>query len=277
MSTQKIKMGEKVGVLVECAIMIALATILSLVKLYELPYGGAVTAASMLPIIIVAYRHGTAVGLGAGLVYAVLQQLFGLDTLSYATSWKAAVAIILLDYILAFVVAGLGGIFKKQGRKASSALLWGAVFACLLRYLCHIISGATVWAGISIPTKAALIYSVSYNATYMLPEMIVLAVAVVYVGSVINLEAKIPTRIKSDSEGALSKVMPLVGGLLIAGAAIFDVVKVLPSLQNPENGEFEITRLASLDYTTVIIVTAVAIALALICFLVPVIKSKKER
>ena len=275
MSTQKNKMGSKVSALVECAIMIALSTILSLIKLYELPYGGAVTAASMLPIIIVAYRHGTAVGLGAGLVYAVLQQLFGLNTLSYATSWKAVVAIIFLDYVLAFVVAGLGGVFRKKGRRASNALLWGGILACLLRYLCHTIAGATVWAGISIPTKAALIYSISYNATYMLPETVVLSVAIIYVASVINFETQIPTRVKSGSDDILARLMPLVGGLLLAGVAIFDSVKILPALQNPDSGEFDITRLATLDYTSVIIVTAAAVVLASFCFIISAVRNKK--
>lgn len=45
-------------VMCECAIMIALAAVLSFVKILELPYGGSVTAFSIVPIVIISYRHG---------------------------------------------------------------------------------------------------------------------------------------------------------------------------------------------------------------------------
>ena len=67
--------------LVESAVMISLATVLSIFKLAELPYGGSITLASMLPILLVAYRHGAAFGFGAGIVYGIVQQLLGLKNL----------------------------------------------------------------------------------------------------------------------------------------------------------------------------------------------------
>lgn len=160
--------------LVECAIMIALATVLSMVKLAELPYGGSITIASMLPIAIIAYRRGMGWGLGSAFVYAVIQQLLGLNSLSYVTTWQSVVAVILLDYIVAFTVVGFAGIFRNAIKSQAAALTLGCVFVSVLRYACHVISGATVWAGLSIPTQAALSYSFIYNATYMLPEAIVL-------------------------------------------------------------------------------------------------------
>ena len=71
--------------LTEAAIMLAIGTVLSLIKLIDLPYGGSVTIASMLPVVIIAYRHGIKWGLMTGFVYGVIQQLLGLNTLSYAT------------------------------------------------------------------------------------------------------------------------------------------------------------------------------------------------
>ena len=68
--------------LVESAMMVALATVLSIFKLIEMPYGGSVTIASMLPMVILAYRNGIGWGLGSGLVYAAIQQLLGLNDLS---------------------------------------------------------------------------------------------------------------------------------------------------------------------------------------------------
>ena len=99
--------------LVESAIMLAIATVLSLLKLIDLPYGGSVTVASMLPIIIISYRHNIKWGLLTGLAFGIIQQLLGLKTLSWVTTWQSILAVILLDYIIAFTVAGLGGIFRK--------------------------------------------------------------------------------------------------------------------------------------------------------------------
>lgn len=159
--------------LTESAIMIAAATILSMFKLVELPYGGSITLASMLPIVIIAYRYGTAWGILCGLVHGAIQLLLGSGTLSYVTGAASVVAVILLDYIVAFAVCGLAGIFRNI-KKQSTGLLCGAVLVSVLRYACHVVSGFTVWRDISVPAADAVIYSFIYNATYMLPEMIVL-------------------------------------------------------------------------------------------------------
>ena len=185
----------KIYVLAECAILVALGTVLSLLKLVDLPYGGSVTVASMLPLLIISYRHGMVWGLGCGLVYGAIQQLLGLNTLSYFSTFGSILAVILLDYIVAFAVVGLGGMFRKAVRNESVALAGGALVTGLLRYLCHVISGATVWAGISIPTKAAIGYSLIYNATYMIPETLVLMLVAFYLGQCVDLTQPIPRRI----------------------------------------------------------------------------------
>ena len=63
--------------------MIALSTVLSLIKIIDMPYGGSVTVASMLPIVIAAYRHGAIWGLGTAMVNSAMQLLLGLNNLSY--------------------------------------------------------------------------------------------------------------------------------------------------------------------------------------------------
>ncbi len=266
----------KIRALTECAVLTALASILSLIELYKMPYGGAVTAASMLPMLIIAYRHGMGYGFGSGLVYAVIQQLLGLSNLSYATTWQAVLAIIFLDYVLAFIVVGLGGIFRRKNASQTGAIIGGALLVCLLRYACHVISGATVWAGISIPTKAALVYSFSYNATYMLPETIVLIAVGAYLSSVLDLGAVIPTRIKRKDVDTVSEILEPLGGLLLVGGIIFDTVKILPRLQNPESGEFDIALLGGIDYTPMITVTAVTFVLAAVCFVVAGVRKNKR-
>lgn len=224
--------NKKVLALVESAVMVALATVLSLLKLAELPAGGSVTFASMLPIVLIAYRHGWCYGLASGTVYGVLQQLLGLKNLFYATSFAAALAIILLDYLIAFAVLGLGGVFRKSGMRQSLALVSGAALASALRFVCHVISGATVWAGLSIPTEAALVGSIAYNATYMLPETMILLLVLFYLSEALDFGSPVPRRIARSRESSVASfAVVLFGGVLFLAAAIYDVIAVFSALQ----------------------------------------------
>ena len=259
------KRNEKTKKLVESALMIALGTVLSILPIVEMPYGGSVTVASMLPCLLIAYRHGTLWGLGTGAVYALLQQLLGLKNLTYFTTWQSVVAIILLDYLLAFVVIGLGGVFRKRIANQALSLSAGALLACVLRYACHVISGATVWAGLSIPTEAALVYSFGYNATYMIPETIVLVLVAYYLGSVMDFNRELPVRKLQDTGCKEAAILNAIAVLLGVVAAIIDVSLIFANLQNPESGSFDITMLTAEPFVesfwlTVVVITAVALA-----------------
>ena len=264
----------KTLVLVEASVMIALATVMSLVKFVDMPYGGSVTLASMLPIAVISYRHGILAGLGSGAIYAILQQLLGLGTLSYATSWQAVIAIILLDYILAFVVVGLGGMFRRvfdthTPRAQASALALGMLCVCIMRYTLHVIAGATVWAGLSIPSEAALIYSLGYNATYMIPETIVNVAVIAYIGNIIDFrrEKPMPFR-RADSDRAVSPAYRYVGvGALVIGA-IVTLCEIFAHLQDAESGEFTFAFLGEVDWVLVLIVLGLSVAVFVITELV---------
>lgn len=262
------KTKSALSVLTECSIMIALATVLSIIKLLELPYGGSITVASMLPLVIISYRHGTAVGLGSALAASVLQLLLGLNNLSYFTTWYSIVAIILLDYIVAFTAFGLSGIFRGRYANQSSAMLTGALVASVLRYICHVISGATVWAGLSIPTGAALLYSFGYNATYMIPETVVLLLAVFYVGSSLDLTKSLPMPKIRAKLNTGATVLVICSGLVALGALVADTVLVFSRLQNAESGEFMITGLLDVNWLAVVIVTLAASAVVSILAIV---------
>ena len=254
--------------LVESTMMVALATVLSIFKIIEMPYGGSVTIASMLPMIILAYRQGVAWGLGSGLVYAAIQQLLGLNDLSYVTGWQSVVAVIMLDYIVAFTVVGLGGLFRKVTKTQSGALALGSLSVTLLRYICHVISGATVWAGLSIPDSAALIYSIGYNATYMLPEAIILVAVAYYLGGVIDFSKSTPVRFANTSHTRGNISIYLFSGLSFLLGAVIDVWLIAPHLQNEETGEFYFKGLVNVEWVAVAIVSVltVAIGLALIIY-----------
>lgn len=168
----------RVRALTEGAMMVALAQALSYLKLFQMPNGGSVTLA-MLPILFFAVRWGLGKGLLAGFTFGLLQLIF--DG-AYAWGWQS----MLLDYLVAFTPLGLAGLFKGK----SWGIFPGTVVGCAARFVVHFISGITIYR-IVAPTEIpgfgvydnATLYSLVYNAVYVVPSMImVLAVcAVLYV------------------------------------------------------------------------------------------------
>ena len=264
--------------LTECAILIALGTILSVFKMAELPYGGSVTMASLLPLVLISYRYGIAWGLGSGLVYGVIQQLLGLNNLKYCTSFYSYIVVILFDYVVAFAVIGLAGLFRKRLKNQSVSLVAGSFFVCLLRYACHVFSGATVWAGISIPTGASFAFSLIYNATYMVPETIVLCLAALYVGRFIDFKA--PRLKRLERAGGYEADLLQLGAFgVLTAALIYDVIRVFSVLQNAETGRFDLSGLTGQPFKfflPIIIVTSVAIVAAVILLTVRARFNNKE-
>lgn len=153
------KFSPRIRALCESAILIAMGLVLSFVKVYEMPNGGSITAVSMLPVLLIGVRWGLGWGLGSAFVFSLLQFLTGI----YAITPLA----LFLDYILAYSVLGLSGVFKGK-----TYGLVAASFICgSLRFVVHWISGATVWAS-TLPAGIPVWYgSLTYNLSYMLPEV----------------------------------------------------------------------------------------------------------
>lgn len=252
----KSKTRSNLTILTECSIMIALSAVLSVFKLFEMPYGGSITLASFLPIVVLAYRHGTKYGLASAGVASLIQMLLGLKNFFYFTTVESFIVLALFDYVIAFAVFGLAGVFRKCIKEQNLSMAAGAAMASVLRYLCHVISGATVWAGLSIPTEAALLYSLSYNATYMIPESIILVLTAVYLGSALDFRYTVPTRIKTESIDKRCAYLYMGAGLAALAALIWDTIIVFSKLQNCDSGEFTITALLSVNWLLFGIVTA---------------------
>jgi thiamine transporter len=168
----------RIRALCEGAIMVALAFVLSFVKLFELPNGGSLTPA-MFPILLYALRFGLGRGLISGFVFGLLQLIF--DG-AYAWGWQS----MLLDYLLAFTPLGLAGLFKGK----AWGIFPGTVLGCAARFVIHYISGVTIYRIIE-PTAVpgfgtfdnASLYSLVYNGSYMLPNTLLalLLAGVLYV------------------------------------------------------------------------------------------------
>lgn len=180
--------NEKVLTLVEGAVMVALATVLSFIKIINLPWGGSITLLSMLPIVIFSLKRGIGAGLAASFVFSLIQ--FGQGCAEGLMGWgltpASLIGCILLDYILAFTVLGLAGLFRKHG---IPGMIGGSVLATVLRLVCHYISGMVIfgsfgelWNGLTI--NEPWLYSLLYNGAYMLPEIVFTTVGVVILLSV---------------------------------------------------------------------------------------------
>lgn len=168
--------NEKTKLLAEGAAMVALATVLSFIRVFKLPWGGSITLLSMLPIVLFSIRRGVKMGLVVSFVYALVQ--FGQGIMDGLFGWGLTagmlIACIVLDYLAAFTVLGLAGLWRKKGL---SGWLAGILLAVGLRFICHFLSGVVIWGSFGelwsgFSTDNTWLYSFLYNGCYMLPEMI---------------------------------------------------------------------------------------------------------
>ncbi len=198
--------------LTESAMLLAVAIVLELISktfIPEQPFGGQLTFAAMLPIVLISYRYGMRWGFVTAFTYALLEMAIGGKTVAAAfqpgyfgdgTMIGNAIVMCLLDYIVAYTALGLGGIFRNKFQKSGTALMAGSLIALGARYLAHIISGYILfsdWAawyftqegfpawGAELvntlsPQLLGLVYSVVYNGMYMVPEMIFTAIASIF-------------------------------------------------------------------------------------------------
>ena len=217
-------MTTKTKRLTESAMLLAVAIVLELVsKMFipEMPFGGQVTLVSMLPVVLISYRHGVKWGLVAGLTYAFLEMALGAKTVAAAfqpgyfgdgVMLVNALVMCALDYLVAFTVLGIGGCFRNKIQKPGMALALGSLMALLARYAAHIASGYILFGGWAewfftqdgfpawgaalvaslSPEALGFTYSVVYNGFYMIPEIVLTVVASM-------LLARIPAIVKKVS------------------------------------------------------------------------------
>ena len=173
-------MKKRILCVTEGAIIIALAYVIELLCVWLnnltgvsalLPFGGTITV-SMLPIAYYSYRRGIGWGIGVGFIYSLLQMLLGFYV-PPANTWWAVVLCVLLDYVIAFSIVGIAGLFSKPfGKNRLLGYGVGAVLVCVLRFVCSFISGVILWGSHAPEGMNVWVYSLVYNASYMLPNAI---------------------------------------------------------------------------------------------------------
>jgi len=144
-------------VIAEIVAFVALSTALSFIKLFSLPQGGSVTAGSMVPVLWLSLRRGGKIGLFACVVYGLVQ-LFVEPFIVHPVQ-------VLLDYPLAFGALGLAGFFKNRP-------FLGVNIGIAGRFVAHFVSGVVYFAEFAGEMNP-IIYSVIYNGSYLLPELVV--------------------------------------------------------------------------------------------------------
>lgn len=152
-------------ILTEVVAAVALSGVLHMITLYQLPEGGRITAAAMVPVLFVAVRRGPRIGIIAGIAYGLVvlvEEPYVYHPVQF-----------LLDYPLAYGALGLAGFFRKLP-------LGGVVTGIAGRFVCHFISGLVFFATYAPAGMNPALYSAIYNGSYIVPELLVSA-AVMFV------------------------------------------------------------------------------------------------
>ena len=216
-------MKTKTKRLTESAMLLAVAIVLELVsKMFipEMPFGGQITLVSMLPVVLISYRHGVKWGLVSGVTYALLEMALGAKTVAAAFQpgyfgdgrmILNALIMCVLDYLVAFTVLGLGGCFRNRIKNPGLGLLCGSLVALGARYIAHIASGYILFSGWAewfftqegfpawgaqlvnslSPTALGIVYSVVYNGMYMIPEIVITAVVSLLLARIPKIVTKV--------------------------------------------------------------------------------------
>ena len=211
----------KTNKLVTSAMMIALGTAVSLVCEYipflNLPFGGTITFASLLPLVIIGYLYGPGWGFGSAFVYAIMQMAVGFRTVGAlftpgSDSFMGigvAFGVILLDYLLAFTSVGISSLFRGI-RRPAGAIVLGTAAGLLACYFFHTVSGMlfygawaewffteTVFGELAVGKwilerfsgfGLAAVYSLVYNGCYMIPEILITMVCGAAVASMPQIQ-----------------------------------------------------------------------------------------
>jgi len=161
----KVSSGTKI--LAEGTVVVALTVILKdiLPPIYQLPQGGSVSAAGMVPLLCFSLRRGVRAGLEAGAVYGMVNMAIG----GYIVDPVQA----LLDYPVAFAALGLAGVLRKYPLLGVSVGIAG-------RFLAHFVSGVWFFGMYAPEGMDPIVYSAIYNGSYLLVELAV-SVIIIYI------------------------------------------------------------------------------------------------
>lgn len=153
---RKVKFTTKI--ITQIGIALALSTVLSFLKIYQLPQGGSVTLGAMVPILLIALFYGPEMGFLTGFLYGLISLMIDPYILHPVQ--------VLFDYPLPFMALGIIGFFKNKW-------LLGTIIAVFARFLCHFISGVVFFASYAPKGTSPVIYSIIYNGSFLIIDAII--------------------------------------------------------------------------------------------------------
>lgn len=168
----------RTATLVEGALMVALAFVLSLIPGISLPLGGTISWFSTLPILVMSLRHSTRWGFGTALVYGFAQMLAGMQNVLFLKTLGPMVLCALLDYLLAYACLGFCGPIARRFSNGTAGLVSGIAATGLMRFLCSFLSGIILYGQYAAEGTPVWLHSIVYNGSWCLPDVaLVLAAA----------------------------------------------------------------------------------------------------
>ena len=165
--------------LTESAILVAAAVVLSLITLFRMPLGGSVTPFATLPIIMIGLRHGSKWGVAGALVFSLTQLFLGMGNV-VAVPVKTMANLIMcaaLDYVLAYTVLGFTGSLTRRFSNQRLGLCFAVGVTGLGRLGCSFLSGIIIWAPYTPESWNVATYSLAYNASWWLPDTVIVLAA----------------------------------------------------------------------------------------------------
>lgn len=172
--------------LTEAALAVALAFVLGLIKVFQMPLGGSISL-EMVPLILLALRQGPVVGIAAGAVYGIVQLI--------VSPFIVHPVQVLFDYPLPFAALGLAGLFSPTVRGA----VLGTLVAVAARFACHFVSGVVFFALYAPEGWNPFVYSAAYNAAYLVPSAVIAVVFVVLLLKALNTARPSPRQLAARS------------------------------------------------------------------------------
>jgi thiamine transporter len=157
------------------AMLVALSAVLAVISMMvplQLPFGGSVTLASMLPIMLISVKYGIKIGLPTAFVYSLLQLLQAFmegDVFPYCETILTFTVCLLFDYVVPFTILGISGVFKntKLFKNKEIAVYVGITLAVVLRFFCHFITGVAIWGQWAPEGMGKFLYSFLYNGSFL--------------------------------------------------------------------------------------------------------------
>ena len=170
--------------LTESAIMLALAFALSSAKLFEMPLGGSVTVASMLPIMVISYKWGCKAGLATSFLYSITQALQALaqgNVFPYCESGDTLLICVIFDYIFPFTILGLAGMLVGKMNNKNAEKILGASIVVFLRFCSHFLTGVYIWGQWAPDGMGKYLYSFLYNGGFLGVDFAILLASLVLI------------------------------------------------------------------------------------------------